>query len=79
MTVLKWTIFFKKQSFEHDIIVYNFVALSISLCLYYRDLISKVEALIRFGRRINIKKMSKMYLGHMTATYKNELLIPLIG
>ena len=79
MTVLKSTIFFKNQSFEHDIIVYNFVALSISLCLYYRDLISKVEALIRFGRRINIKKMSKMYLGHMTATYKNELLIPLIG
>ena len=77
MTVLKSTIFFKNQSFEHDIIVYNFVALSISLCLYYRDLISKVEALIRFGRRINIKKMSKMYLGHMTATYKIKLLIPL--
>ena len=77
MTVLKSTIFFKNQSFEHDNIIYNFVALSISLCLYHRDLISKVEALIRFGRRINIKKMSKMYLGHMTATYKIKLLIPL--
>ena len=32
MTVLKWTIFFKKQSFEHDHIIYNFVALSVSLC-----------------------------------------------
>ena len=79
MTVLKWTMFFKKQSFEHDHIIYNFVALSVSLCLYHRDLISKVQALIRFVKRINIKKMSKMYLGHMTATYKNEVLVPLIG
>ena len=79
MTVLKWTIFFKNQSFEHDIIIYNFVALSVSSCLYHRDLISKVQALIRFVKCINIKKMSKMYLGHMMATYKIELLIPLIG
>ena len=79
MTVLKWTIFLKNQSFEHDIIIYNFVALSVSLCLYRRDLIPKVYVLIRFVKGINIKKMSKMYLGHMTATYKIKLLVPLIG
>ena len=78
MTVLKWTIFLKNQSFEHDNIIYNFVALSVFLCLYHRDLTSKVQALIRFVKCINIKKMSKMYLGHMTATYKIKLLIPLI-
>ena len=43
MTVLKWTIFFKNQSFEHDNIIYNFVALSISLCLYHRDLTIEEE------------------------------------
>ena len=56
MTVLKWTIFFKNQSFEHDIIIYNFVALSVFLCLYHRDLISKVYVLIRFVKRIKHKK-----------------------
>ena len=70
--------FFKNQSFEHDIIIYNFIALSVSLCLYHRDLIKSL-CINSIWQTYKHKKDVQNVFGHMIATYKNEVLVSLIG